>query len=396
MNKMHVYLPETRVQEEMVEKQTEAMKKVEYLQNHESVKNITIMPDFADDDFGVSGAVFQSKGVVFPTGVGTDPGCGYMVLHVPSEQVVQENIKETFQDLCDLLVKQESSVTFTEKDFEELTVNPYQWAKKRGFLQQEIEGTTETYETESKIPFPLIQDTFGRLAKGNHFIEMRVVEDIMDEASAASLGIKQGDYLFHIHNGSGTQMKEVFLEYLVIMGEELKNLPEHGYEVYMDLERYTARQFIEDAKRSIQFSVANRIVIWHHLQNWIGAPLRLILDDTHDTLSKDGDVITYQKAVQRYHELENKEISILPSSMNEITYLIQKGNFPYVQHGSGDGKKGKALTTLNPDMTTNLKEVPNRMFYSFEEGYRYGLERNWYTPVLTLQPKFLIKNRNNW
>lgn len=393
---------------------SEEQNKLNFLQQHPNVsEGIICLPDFSNDHLGLSGLVFQSETLLFPMGAGFDIGCGFAVYHIPQE-AIDENIEEltkNFDLFAPSLIQPHSSITIDETDIYSIFEDPYSWAASRGIERVPSTNLPAVNPTQiSRFSMPDVICSFGRIPKGNHFAEIRKIEVIEDEHAAKILDIKEGDYLLHIHSGAGYFIEQTFIQYLLsfaieseklaiesgkVVTESKKYPEEHGYEISLPISHELTQQYLADAARSMRISFANRLVVKHQFEQWIKKPIFPLFDNMHDKISISGTTATYQKAAQTYELVHNIPVAMLPSTMNESSFLVrQTSNFPYLNHGTGDGKGG-TKASLN-GILTNLSEVPNRLFFSMEECYSYAREQGWFAPICKVRPWLSIKNNQNW
>ena len=171
-----------------------------------------------------------SDGVVSPGGVGYDINCGVRLLRTNlNEAQVKPKIKELINHLFNNVpsgLGSEGKIRVNEKEMNEVLTNGAHWAIKRGFgSTEDLEITEETGRMKGADPEKVSPRAkkrgapqSGTLGSGNHFLEVQVVREIYDQASAKAMGIDQiGQVLLLIHTGSRGLGHQVCDDYLRIM-----------------------------------------------------------------------------------------------------------------------------------------------------------------------------------
>ncbi|WP_180955106.1 RtcB family protein [Peribacillus deserti] len=334
-------------------------------------KKIIGLPDFGDDGTTLNGLVFKSENRVFPLGAGKDIGCGFRVLHVPRNKVDIEKIEREYQFFAKNITSYKPGTTLLDEEIEQIF---YSNSDRPSLIKQE----------EVKL-------SFGRIGKGNHFIEFRTI-DIKDQLAAKKLGFETGDIIIHIHSGSG-----LFLEYMILKYAALFNNNrgyQNAYELHFPFENCLIQQFLADAERCLQVSIANRNALERLIIEWIGSAIR-VLDVSHDVIEVEGTTVHYQKAVQRYSEYKGLDIAIIPTTIEEQSYLVNRtGHFSFVNHGSGEGEEGD--TQNIGSVKTNFDKTSSRTFFGINDSLEIATRNAWYKIICNLNPWICIKNFNEW
>ena len=237
-------------------------------------------------------------------------------------------------------------------------------------------------------------------AAGNHFLDLMKITDIKDEGLANKLGVKNGQYIFLMHTGSGLfgqyasylytpKQKEHFSQRVVL---ELGKLTFHPtdkkafaeldkkIEEYKDKPEYIAfrddspegKMFITAHRAAGNHGFANRTILTHNLDKTIekvlgkNPELDLLYDMPHVYVEKENhfgrDVWIHRNNASRAfgparmkdHPLfsQTGEPVFIPSSMSTPAYLAvgtdeNESTFFSAAHGTGRRKNpeiGKAGT----------------------------------------------------
>lgn len=185
-------------------------------------------PDFHPGDAGVAiGSIAQTAGMVIPAAVGSDINCG-MRLHVADLSIEQFlSQRDRFVELLkgdyffgtrdvSMTAKTASAMfqhgipgwlealrdkptgSAANSDFEQLVTEC-----NRTFLGGSMNGDVK-WAPEELVPNDgLVRDGgLGTIGGGNHFVEIQVVEEVVDKATAYTWGVRSGQIAFMIHSGS--------------------------------------------------------------------------------------------------------------------------------------------------------------------------------------------------
>jgi len=220
-----------------------------------------------------------SDGVVSPGGVGYDINCGVRLLRTNlNEDQVRPKIKELINNLFTNVpsgLGSEGKIRVNEKEMNELLTNGGHWAVKRGFgLAEDLEVTEETGQMRGADPEKVSPRAkkrgapqSGTLGSGNHFLEVQVVREIYDQASARAMGIDRiGQVLLLIHTGSRGLGHQVCDDYLRIMEGAVTrygiNLPDRQL-ACAPIESAEGKDYLAAMACAANYAWANRQCITH-------------------------------------------------------------------------------------------------------------------------------------
>lgn len=369
--------------------------KLSFLSQHVSVKKSIIgLPDFGDDGLGLNGLYFESEGVVFPMGPGKDVGCGFRLLHVKAEDMDTKRLEKSRCTFAETIASPAPGLRLSLEDISSILTKPFSWLQNRG-IEDPFLQTYQDFDIErpSFLNKQQIKRSIARIAKGNHFIEIRQLTHI-DESIAPKLNMKSGDYLIHIHSGSGVFIEKSFLRYVSLMRRSDKNL-QNGYESFGELTEDWTKNYLSDVQRSLRLACANRSLLAQVIGAWLNAPFTTILDTPHDTIHIEGERVHHYKAVQQYSSYKGVELAIIPSTISDSSFVVQKtGDFPFINHGLGDGDTGEEKPVK--DVLTNFTEPIKRKFFHAKPVFDIAEKLGWYKTVMNAKPWICIKNRGHW
>ena len=287
------------------------------------------------------------------------------------------------------------------------------------FFDREM-SRQDIYDVIPKLFLFLAQFRSGILgAAGNHFLDLMKVTGIEDETKARKLGVKNGDYLFMVHCGSGilgqytmymyTAKKREHLSTAVMMniGRFLWNTPyrktindiarkiresDFGKKeplITFDGDGEDGKMYMAARNACSNFAHANRAVITHNVSETFKRVLRrdpafdLLYDMPHILVSREEHygkhVWVHRNGTSRAfgpnrmgdHPLfrETGEPAFIPTSMSTEAYLgvgtdTNESGFFSANHGAGKSKdKTDAVVPKNKsELDQKLAEKGVRLY----------------------------------
>jgi len=163
---------------------------------------------------GVAATDPEEGGVISPGGVGYDINCGVRLVRT---DIPASDAQPRLRKLVDTLfatvpcgVGGTGKVRFSKKELQELVVAGSRYVVERGFgCDEDVERTEGNGCLEGARPehvsdhaYERGYDQVGTLGSGNHFVEVQVVEEVVDPRAADVLGLKPGYIAVTIHSGS--------------------------------------------------------------------------------------------------------------------------------------------------------------------------------------------------
>ena len=179
-------------------------------------------------------------GVVSPGGVGYDINCGVRLLRTNlTEKEVNPKIEELVSELYRAVpsgVGSEGKLRLDQREIDKVLIQGARWAVGRGYGEARdlevteengsmVGGDTQCVSTKAKQRGG---PQLGTLGAGNHFLEVQVVEEIYEPATASAMGIEStGQVLLLIHTGSRGLGHQVCTDHLVAMGAAVQRYGIH-------------------------------------------------------------------------------------------------------------------------------------------------------------------------
>jgi len=163
---------------------------------------------------GVAATDPEQGGVVSPGGVGYDINCGVRLMR---SRIELTDLQPRLEELMSLLHKRIPSgvgrggpYRFRGKEMQKLLRGGVEHLRECGYAtDSDIDHTEAGGRMRGAAPDRLGEKALhrgeeqcGTLGAGNHFLEVQVVEEIVDPEAADALGLRQGQVCVMIHSGS--------------------------------------------------------------------------------------------------------------------------------------------------------------------------------------------------
>ena len=193
-----------------------------------AIRHVCASPDFHPGDSGVAiGSVVASEGMVIPAAVGSDINCG-MRLHV-----VDLSVEQLLAHKGELIERLRGDFFFGSRDLpftartmramfregalgwlDEVKRSPLgmlgrvdlraiEEELERVHLGGALDGDPQWAPEDITPEDGIVRDGgIGTIGGGNHFVELQVVEEIVDRRLAYHWGVREGQVAFMIHSGS--------------------------------------------------------------------------------------------------------------------------------------------------------------------------------------------------
>jgi tRNA-splicing ligase RtcB len=189
---------------------------------------------------GVAATDPEAGGVISPGGVGYDINCGVRLLR---SNLDWSDLKDRVRPLVDQLfrdiptgVGQRGRFVFNKPELVKLMEQGASYVVGRGFGTEldlrfaEAAGRLAGADPERVSDRAIARgaDQCGTLGSGNHFLEVQVVDRVLDPEAAEVMGLREGQITVLIHSGSRGLGYQVCDDYLGVF----KNAPKkYGFEL---------------------------------------------------------------------------------------------------------------------------------------------------------------------
>lgn len=329
---------------------------------------------------GGVGAFDAETGVISPGGVGFDINCGVRMITTPLHVSDIFDMHGLIEDLFTAVptgVGAKSPVRLSQQDLTGMLENGAKHAVSMGYgtqrdiLRCEENGAMDGAEPEhvSKKARQRGIPQCGTLGSGNHFLEIQTVEEVVDETTAKTFGVTEGQICVMIHCGSRGLGHQVCTDHLQILESATQkygiDLPDRQL-ACAPLSSPEGEAYFGAMAASANYAWANRQIITHIVRELFVKKFQidyeampLVYDVAHNVAKweeHDVDGIRKKVCVHRKgatrafgpgrselpHEFrECGQPVIIPGSMGTPSYLLAgtKGamekTFGSTCHGSG-------------------------------------------------------------
>ncbi len=169
-----------------------------------------------------TGSVVSTEKELLPQLTDSAPNCGMRLIKTPffKGDLSNEQLDALFQEYTRTIpTKTYFGTYFSHKDILEISKRGSAPVLERfGKSPQELDNTMlrgnmfgdqkisneELFESIPSLFFRIAQTRLGILGEaGNHFLDLLLVDDVLDKKTAEKLGIQKNQYVFLLHTGSG-------------------------------------------------------------------------------------------------------------------------------------------------------------------------------------------------
>lgn len=333
---------------------------------------------------GVAATDPQEGGVVSPGGVGYDINCGVRLMRTNLD--FEQDVKPGLAQLTEALFRQipagvgrGGKYLFDRRELRRLMAEGVPFLRKRGLTTDadvdhtEAAGCLKGAEPDfvSDRAIERGGDQCGTLGSGNHFLEIQVIEELLDETAARAMGLVKGRVCVMIHSGSrglGYQVCEDALKMF-------RNVPaRYGIDLpdrqlaCAPADSSEGQKYLGAMRGAANFAWANRqLLMWQTREvfaeffgrSWESLQMGLVYDVAHniaklETHTIDGEekrVWVHRKGATRALPAGHPELPdayravgqpvIIPGDMGRASWVLvgQPGSmersFGTVCHGAG-------------------------------------------------------------
>jgi len=289
------------------------------------VGTVVVMPDMHQGyGFPIGGVAATQfpQGVVSPGGIGYDINCGVRLL---SSDIEYEAALPHLDALATLLNKYcpsgvgvEGVVRVNIPELERVLREGSRWALKNGYATEaDLIRTEEGGCLDGANPAKVSERAkkrghkqIGSMGAGNHFVEVDVVEAVLDPEIASIFGLRQGCLAVQIHCGSRGLGHQVCTDYVQELQAAVRRygieLPDREL-VCAPMDSPEGQAYLGAMRAAANFAFANRQILAHSARRAFeeifagklkGWELRQVYDIAHNM----GKIET--------HEVEGKRLKV--------------------------------------------------------------------------------------
>jgi len=366
------------------------------------VKNIVVCPD-AHQGYGACiggvSAFDIDEGVISPGEIGYDINCSVRLLRTNlNAEDIRGKEKEIARSLFEAIpsgVGRGGKLKLDRKELDEVLIKGAQWAVEKGYgHKRDFEYTEERGMLSGANPSSVSQRAKGRgmpqlgsLGAGNHFLDVLVVDEIFDENTAKTFGLKKNQVVIMIHCGSRGLGHQVASDYIKLMDDKYGH-PEFDRElVNAPITSELGEKYLEAMACAANFAFANKQLITH----WIREDFKhhfpefkaeVVYDVCHNIAKfekfADDELLVIRKGATRSFGAGHKEIPesyrsvgqpvLIPGSMGTSSYVLcgttkaEEISFGSTAHGAG---RVKSRTQSNKDLIYEdaIKDMERRKIF---------------------------------
>ena len=349
------------------------------------------MPDIHEGyGFPIGGvaAMEHPDGIISPGGIGYDINCGVRLLKSElSFKDVEKHLESLAREIYHWVpsgVGRGGQLKLSDEDMNEILQTGVKWMVKQGYATQDDLGHIESYgcltNADPNVVFERAKnrgrDQLGTLGAGNHFVEVDVVEEILDEKIAKTFGLFKNQMVVLIHTGSRGLGHQVATDYIRKMMDDSEKyglkLPDREL-IGVPFSSPEGTMYFNAMAAAANFAWSNRQMIsWEVGKAWerqlgdTGGKLKLLYDvahniakiEDHDIGGKTKKVIVHRKGATRAFGPGHPEIAeeyrssgqpvLIPGSMGTASYVLAGAQGAMLQtfgstcHGAGRRMSRKA------------------------------------------------------
>src|SRR5262252_6095613 len=252
---------------------------------------------------GVAAFDADADGVVSAGGVGFDISCGVRTiltgLKLADIRPVQGALADALYREIPAGVGSKGAITLDQTDMDAMLTGGARWAVEQGWGEERDLARIEEQGVERDARPKYVSERakerqrrqMGTLGSGNHYLEMQVIADILDEAAAESFHLAKDDVVVTIHCGSRGLGHQIGSDYLKEMTEAAKAagiaLPEREL-ACAPIRSQVGQRYLGAMRAAVNCALANREILTHLARDAFrtvlpAARLDLLYDVSHNT-----------------------------------------------------------------------------------------------------------------
>lgn len=340
-------------------------------------------------------------GVVSPGGVGFDICCGVRLLGSNFEESDFADHRQAIMSELDRRIPRGvgKGAIASGRLVPDVLARGARAAVEAGYgTQADLERCEERGVSEGAEPETVSEKAvnrgrgqLGSLGAGNHFLEVQVVDEVLDQSAATAFGLALGMVVVMIHCGSRGLGHQTCTDQLRLMGDAMSK---HGIEVpdrqlaCVPVESDEGRRYLAAMAAAANFAWANRHILAQETRQAFAAGtgsspealgMNLVFDvahnlakiERHEVGGREVDVCIHRKGATRAFGPGHPDLPaglrevgqpvLVPGSMGTASWVLRglEGNpaFASAAHGAGrlmSRKKAKSKAS-GSDVRKNLE-----------------------------------------
>lgn len=375
-----ILLPASLALEEKAVRQLLAFASVKTPAGDPAVCAACATPDFHPGAIAPVGSIVATDAdVVIPAAIGTDINCGMRLYSTglslaqlgPSKEALVARLKA-------VLLENERNVPLPTRAFKALfdagplafidAIEPHGlWAGvDRDRLADEVArciGLDHLTADSRHAPDAFVgtrevyrDPCLGTPGSGNHFVELQVVDEVMDRHAAYAAGLKSGDVVVMIHSGSRDLGFHVGARWMDRARDAWPTGVRHPESKLYALAGPLATEYLQAMGVAARYAWANRVVLGEmvraELQRVLGADgTRLVVDVPHNVVLTERGRNIHRKGATPAHD---GDLALIPGSMGDHSFVAKgRGHADWLwscSHGAGRRmRRQQARAVCRPD-----------------------------------------------
>ncbi len=376
----HILLPESLPLEDKAVRQLLAFAAVRRHDGSAGVCQACATPDFHPGSIAPVGSVVATpEDFVIPASIGTDINCSVRLLTTGAnlaqlaphkERLVQLLTKSLLQNGRDVPVATSTFKALFDDGpaaFIDSMGQDGLWAHvDRNRLIRELDncvglssfGGASRYAPEAYLQerHAVYRDPcLGTVGSGNHFVELQVVDEVLDRHAAYKAGLKSGDVVVMIHSGSrdlGFYVGHAWMDRAKAEWPKGVRHPESGL---YGLGGPLAHEYLKAMGVAARYAWANRVVLAELVRKDLegicgAADSRLVVDVPHNVVLQEQGLNIHRKGATPARE---GDFALIPGSMGDASYLVTGLGAPdwlwSCSHGAGRRVRRQAIRAQRPE-----------------------------------------------
>ncbi len=273
----------------------EALRQLDEVAKLPGMVKVVGLPDLHPGKIGPVGASFACEGLIYPSLVGSDIGCGMglWTTDLPAHKAKPDKI-----------------------------------AARLNGLDSRWDGAVADFAARYGVEATPFDTSLGTPGFGNHFIEIQVIHEVRDSETLAGLGVDPNSLCILVHSGSRGFGEAILRKTVAEVGTT--GLPEGTAE---------AQIYLAEHGKALKWAEANRALCAHRVAEALRADPCRILDICHNSVLS---AMVDEKPVWLHRKgaasVEGGPI-IIPGSRGDYSYLVVpldcQATLMSVAHGAG-------------------------------------------------------------
>jgi len=257
----------------------EALRQLYPTANLDGVRLAVGFPDLHPGKGTPIGAAFVTEGVIYPHLIGGDIGCGMALFKTD-------------------LVRRDAKLD--------------RWAALRFNLEHPWDEYVDGFLAEQDLESTAFDTALGTIGGGNHFAELQVVEEVLDNREFRKLGVGRQQLVVLVHSGSRGLGESILREHV-----------DQHFGAGVDAESFAAVAYLQGHDLAVRWATANRELIARRFVATLGAEAELVWDGCHNSITRcesDGEAVWVHR---KGAVAADGGFLVIPGSRGSLSYVVK-------------------------------------------------------------------------